>query len=415
MTTPALFETIALNGDGYDKLPTPKDPYYVIAREGPFLHKKTQIGTALIRQTDLPKSFGRIGYQGGVFNWEGPKVPKEIISSAHDFFKRIFEKHHAEAEVLITMHNETGAFRLFVPYQRVNHSGVKSIYEPSHIDRNYTVVGTIHSHCDFTAFHSGTDSGDASDMDGVHFTIGHVDTETPQIVAMVAMNGKEFHYTKPDDIAEIEWGTKTSPEWWDQYVYAEGNAPKDKPTSLKTITQDHWDEFLGLALYKPTSVAKSWGYQHHGLSGPYRTPQSPYSGSSSIQRWLPGDVPTVRPHRDYSQIDRDWMDSSRTWKPKIRDDERDSDRLKRARQDAKDQSYADAGFDLDRIDTAIEMAEEMGLFSHEDWQLIKAGDMDEIDYWRGYFKARAENLNEVLGILGVRARTKYSPIKERNR
>jgi hypothetical protein len=410
MNTPALFETIALNGDGYDKLPPPKDPYYVLAREGSFLHKKTQIGTVLVKQPDLPKTFGRVGYQGGVFNWEGAKVPKEIISSAHDFFRRIFAKHHAEAEVLITMHNDTRAFRLFVPYQRVNHSGVKSIYEPSHIDRNYTVVGTIHSHCDFTAFHSGTDSGDASDMDGVHFTIGHVDTDKPEIVGMVAMNGKEFHYTKPEDIAEIEWGTKTAPEWWDQYVFAEGNAPTEKPVSLKTISTEHWNEFLGLALVRPK---QTWGYQHTGASYPvghpgYRVPQTDYTQ----RRWIPGDrgsLPTVRPYRDHDQLDRDWMDASKTWRPTVRD----SDRLKR--QKDKDERYADQGLELDRIDTAIEMAEEMGVFSHEDWQLIKAGDMDEIEYWRGYFKARAENLNEVLGILGVRARTKYSPIKERNR
>jgi hypothetical protein len=35
-------------------------------------------------------------------------------------------------------------------------------------------VGTIHSHCDFGAFHSGTDHEDESTFDGLHVTFGDI-------------------------------------------------------------------------------------------------------------------------------------------------------------------------------------------------------------------------------------------------
>ena len=188
---PELFEIVALNKDGYENVPTPDNgPFYLKADEGDYIHRETQIGTVLlpVAKAKFPK-LGRVGYKDGMFNWTQEKVPADIISQAHNFFARIFEKHHSEAEVLITMNDETKEFRLFVPYQRVSHMGVKSIHEPSHISRGWNVVGTLHSHCDFGAFHSSTDSGDASDMDGVHFTIGKVNSEQPEIVAMVTMAG----------------------------------------------------------------------------------------------------------------------------------------------------------------------------------------------------------------------------------
>jgi hypothetical protein len=50
------------------------------------------------------------------------------------------------------------------------------------------MVGTIHSHCNFSAFHSGTDTHDEETFDGIHITLGHVDRKEFSMVASVAVN-----------------------------------------------------------------------------------------------------------------------------------------------------------------------------------------------------------------------------------
>lgn len=355
---PSLFETVVLDKDGHENVPEADVPFYLAAGDGPFfLVKPTEIGQVILPERTAPKHLPKLGYAGGVFTWQGPKIPGHIISQAHDFFLRIFTKHHTEAEVLITKHRETSEFRLFVPYQRVSHAGVKSIYEPTHVSREYTVVGTLHSHCDFSAFHSGTDSGDASDMDGVHFTIGQVTKEQPEIVSMVAMNGKEFHYKDPSDIADIAWGTQTSPPWWENYVFANNDAPRIKPPSLISLTQEHWDEFLGRALVKPKPIKT---LAPHVVSSPSTWMKQP--------KW----------ERD----DNDW----RKWvygggKPP--------------------EAQANWVATDPRIDAALDAAESAGIFNPDEWDDIKDADRDELGYWQGFFVNKLASLLDTLEILDV--------------
>ena len=356
---PSLFETVVLTEDGHENAPETDVPYYLDAAESYFLVKPTEIGTVFLPEHTRPKSLKKLGHAGGVFTWKGDPIPGNIISQAHHFFLRIFDTKHAEAEVLLTKHLDTGAYRLFVPYQRVSHMGVKSIYEPTHIDRKYVVVGTLHSHCDFGAFHSNTDSGDASDMDGVHFTIGKVNS-TPEIVGMVTMNGKEFHYKNPADIATIEYGTNTAPPWWDNYVFAGDEAPKTKPASLVSLSQADWDEFLGRALrtpkhitVAPPSVVRSptwWDQNKHNRASEDDWRKHVYGG------WRPkkADVPST----EFVATDQ-------------------------------------------RIDDALDMAERIGVFSDEDWDDVHDKDRDEIGYWQGFFVNRLAGLLDTLEILGV--------------
>lgn len=397
---PELFEIVAANKDGYEHLPVPEVPYYVKADEGNFIHRATQIGTVLLPVpfNEMPK-LGRVGFKNGVFNWSGEKIPDNIISQAHDFFKRIYAKHHAEAEVIITMNAETKQFRLFVPYQRVSHAGVKSIFEPTHISRGWDVVGTLHSHCDFSAFHSGTDSGDASDMDGVHFTIGHVNNDTPQIVAMVVMAGKEFHYSDPNEIAEIAYHTQTSPEWWDQFVWP-GAAPEQKPKSLKSLTDQQWQEFLGRALVKPKQTYTAPN-RPNGWVSPYANPKAgaqPIPASRAV-------VTRIHPERDWDKEDHDW----RQWVYGGYSQPLNESKAFNRNNWAKDKTGIP---ELDAINEALDLAEESGAFTDADWTGIKASDIDETVFWQEFFANRIEAIGEVLQILGSNLEYSLTTINE---
>lgn len=294
---PNAFSMFVATEEGYEHLPTPMAPYYTHFAEGIFLHRHTQLGNVLLPAYGVKPDIPKLGYPKGLFVWDRDTIPATIISQATDFFRRIYDKHHTEAEVLLTMHNETKAFRIFVPYQVANGAGVRSVHEPTHISTDYTVVGTIHSHCHFSAFHSGTDHADATDMDGVHLTIGMLQNDPPEIVAMVAMGKQMFHYQNVSDVADLDFHADTAPAWWDNFVYNAG-VPSEKPKALKSLTQHQWDQFRGTVgrqqnhQPKPKHGNKGGNVgqygkpgQYRGSPGTWRADQQPPNTEFDFQRW----------------------------------------------------------------------------------------------------------------------------------
>jgi hypothetical protein len=376
---PDLFSLYPQTEDGSDNLPDAATPYYVLAKDGLFLHKKTQIGSVLVKEPTMPPhiNLGTIGHKNGLFTWIGPKIPAHIISQALDLFRRTYEKHHTEAEVLLTMHNETGVIRIFVPYQRVSGGGVKSVFEPTHIDPNYTIVGTIHSHCMMNAFHSGTDSSDASDMDGVHLTMGKVMDNPPEIVAMVAMNGTEFHYKDPAIIAELDYDVDTAPLWWDQFIFP-ASTETAKPKGLKTITQQQWDEFRGLAQPKPKIIQPSYGYKPQ--------PHQPYKGSED-NNWGSGYISRLlgapsRITKESEEFNRKRNRTLPMWTP-----------------DGNHQFHETP--ESLQIDMVIDHAIEQGALQSADWTKILASEMDDLSFWKHFFLNKLDILCEVLELAGL--------------
>jgi len=102
-------------------------------------------------------------------------------------------------------------YKLWCPEQTVTYSSVeynRADNVPVE-DRNYIgstgdgwqMVGTIHSHCDFSAFHSGTDEADEASFDGVHLTFGHVNQDRFSIAASIVFSNNRTKMN-PVDVAE---------------------------------------------------------------------------------------------------------------------------------------------------------------------------------------------------------------------
>lgn len=261
--------------DSIDEVVKNTSAPYLIAKDGVFLNRKTHLGTALIKQYKMPDMLGSVG-ERGVFFWEANPVPAELCAKIYDFFKRIYDKYQTEAEVILTADYQTKEWKAFIPTQKVTGSSVNSVFDPEHIARRHLIVGTMHSHCNMGAFHSGTDINDASDLDGIHFTIGHLGHEKPQIAVMVMMNKIQFNY-EPEEVSDFsKIGEFQAPEWWDNYVQ-----PQAKPE----ITP------IGLDLFKKFEPVKR-------MEAPKWTPQPQ-------NKWVPTKVydisdfqrPTER--RDY--------------------------------------------------------------------------------------------------------------------
>ena len=169
----------------------PKDGnYYVVSGNGLWLHKDTGVvrGFVPVRNISMLEDLNADIEVGCNL----PKIPEKLVWQIKEFFRRVVEIHHAEAEVTLYYNKEKKDFKIYVPKQKVSHASVN--YQTvglTHIEgmQDYLRVGTIHSHCDFGAFHSGTDHEDESDFDGLHITFGHNNRDEFSISASVVING----------------------------------------------------------------------------------------------------------------------------------------------------------------------------------------------------------------------------------
>lgn len=119
-----------------------------------------------------------------------PKIPERHVWRIKQFFKRVVEELNSEACTILYFNRSENDWKIQVPEQKVSRGGVG--YRRTgvtHIIPGYIPVGTIHSHCDFDAFHSGIDKGDEETFDGLHITFGHNDKKDFTITASIVMNG----------------------------------------------------------------------------------------------------------------------------------------------------------------------------------------------------------------------------------
>lgn len=163
--------------------------YYLVTQTGIFLHKETKAGAALVKVDGIPW----LQEPTIEFRLKLPKVPGRIIGQALTFFRKVWDLHKSEAYVTLLFSAKTNQYKLWCPVQTVSGASVNydRTDQPSFEDRtvnDWQMCGTIHSHCNFSAYHSGTDTHDESTFDGVHITLGHVDRNQFSIAASVAIN-----------------------------------------------------------------------------------------------------------------------------------------------------------------------------------------------------------------------------------
>jgi hypothetical protein len=179
--------------------------YYLVAGNGLWLHKDTGVVRAFVPVENI-SVLEDLDVECFV-ECCLPKIPAQHVWRIKTFFKNVVSEHRSEASTSLYYNKETKEFKIHVPPQSVTHGSVSYKREAlTHIDgmENFLCVGTIHSHCDFGAFHSGTDIGDEEDFDGLHCTFGHNNLEEFSISASVAVNGNRMLVNPLDVLEGIE-------------------------------------------------------------------------------------------------------------------------------------------------------------------------------------------------------------------
>lgn len=211
---PKAFETILLQED-LDAMPLPNGaPHFVVGRKGAYVHKNMFFGRVLVpvkEITTLPDITGK-----GVLWLDVPPFPPELLAKAWSFFRWAWDERKSEAMVDIVWRPDRG-YSLFVPPQTASAGGVKCVRNEEHYG-DAQLIGTIHSHCNGSAYHSSTDTHDAEEHDGLHITLGHVSANKPDMDFMVSANKVRWEKIKPEEVmAEGDLVFTPHPEWWQRF------------------------------------------------------------------------------------------------------------------------------------------------------------------------------------------------------
>ena len=190
---------IYINDENMTELPS--DNFcYIIAKDGIYLKKSTGLIESVVKVDRISflkdlKSHADIDI---------PKLPTKLVGNILGFFRDIYDEYKSEAVVLLYFNEKTGEFKVHAPMQVV--SGGAADYKPENIEgpAGFLLYGTIHSHANMGAFHSGTDIRDEENFDGLHITFGRMATEKFDIEASIAVNGHRVSVDPRDYLEGID-------------------------------------------------------------------------------------------------------------------------------------------------------------------------------------------------------------------
>lgn len=213
--------------DGTQELPD-DDIYYIVSKEGIFLKKKMGVmeSIAPVKNISILKSVNTMARM-----YINP-IPAQTGAKILEFFKAVYQQFHGEAIVLLFYNEETGKYRVVPPHQKVTAAACD--YNRGVTIEGHTMIGTIHSHANFSAFHSGTDDSDEKTFDGLHITYGNVMSEEFSLSASIVANGTRF-IVDPNDYM---LGLKQTKDIDEEEVFYTTKIYKSDPKTNKMVLDE---------------------------------------------------------------------------------------------------------------------------------------------------------------------------------
>lgn len=179
--------------DGNTEFPNDKI-LYIVTKKGTFLRK--DLGT--VRSCTKVDTISFLKEIEPYAELKIPQIGKVPLAISLSFLKWVYNTHNTEGGLLIYYNPETQKYLIHAPKQEVLCGGVSWNNREEPIPKGYIRMGTIHSHADMSAFHSGVDIQDEEKFDGLHITIGRLGEDVPTLVASVVVNGTRFPIKKED-------------------------------------------------------------------------------------------------------------------------------------------------------------------------------------------------------------------------
>lgn len=148
--------------------------YFLIGKDGYFLRKQTALYNAIVRVDEI----AHLPEVDETLTPQFKPLPYVMLQSIVAFLRAVYERFRGEGIVILCYNPTTGRWDWVVPPQETTKNGLSVNYDPKTVEipAGYVLAGTVHSHCDAGAFQSGTDSHDENHFDGLHITVGNLNT-----------------------------------------------------------------------------------------------------------------------------------------------------------------------------------------------------------------------------------------------
>lgn len=277
--------------------------YYVLTSEGLHIAKDSPLVKGIVPLGDENDNLRRsLAVFSKACKLRLPKIPPLVLARAWAFFARVFDKHHSESEVMLLYNYERKLYDLWCPEQTVSFGGVNykmseqlQAMQQELLQRGekWQWVGTIHSHCDFSAYHSGTDIDDEKDSDGIHITVGHVNQKACSLSACAVIGKKRWGLPIDNVVLGVE---RTTGESARKGYYISTSTTDD--FYKIALSEDEQAELEGVCAQQ---IAKQW------MPRVTKQTYGNYYGGGSIV-WTREDVP------DDAEEDGEWRLLNGVWK-----------------------------------------------------------------------------------------------------
>lgn len=197
--------------------------YYVLARDGVYLVRRTDLFAASMRvDGGVP---GLLPHHTALA-LALPRIPRLLVEQAVGFFRAVYDRLGGEA-ILVVFYRppapgRPGRFALGAPPQRVRGRFERGRFRAElHLDYGtcerpepgFREIGTVHSHADLGPTHSLVDEHDERGAPGLHVTIGYVHTVVPAFAAAWVAGGTRFALA-PEDVLEPFERVRRWPAFW---------------------------------------------------------------------------------------------------------------------------------------------------------------------------------------------------------
>jgi hypothetical protein len=304
---------------GKEKIPN-GPAVIIIAKNGKFLLKRLGIVEAAVPYTE--QISGLAEYETWAeLNVE--KIPFEIFMQVFHFMRTIYNNKKTECNVILFYHQKEKQWAVVVPPQIVSHSSVHYQDGIARAKDGWIKVGTFHSHCDFSAGHSGGDHRDEEHFDGIHITMGHVDKDKPTLSVSLVVNGMRFMKTPQEYIAGVRRveEKKMVQEYETKWVDDTDPTPE---TSDEESNDNSW-------MTSMSTLMTCWLPKFGGEIGGTGNTYVKHSGPTKVYRYRPHkrievptkmvehtfiklvfDFPEGKGIEDYNTYPQEWLDNVKT-------------------------------------------------------------------------------------------------------
>lgn len=238
---------------GQTHWPTDK-VFFLVAGNGLFRCRNHEFFRSCTPYSGFPLEYDS---QASFLHLRFPIIPRRLFELVVGFFGRIQELHNAEAIVLLAWNRKTCRYEILVPMQTAIISHSKSgrvipesvVYEVPEVPAESTILISIHSHADHSAYSSAADAWDERHRAGVHIVVGRVDREPPEIHIEAVVDACRFRVAPGLMLGGyMKRRTQVPSKWFDRFeVRRSVQVPSQSGggTSTPTSHEPRWRKTQG--------------------------------------------------------------------------------------------------------------------------------------------------------------------------